>query len=55
MFPKIIKAKSRNSTARLSVAFNEHLPPGNELPAACPTGLKPDVSDKSPQEITWPK
>lgn len=37
MTPKILKAKSKSSTVRLSAAFNEHLPPGNKLPKAWPT------------------
>jgi len=28
------KSKSRISTVRLTVVFNDHLPPGNKLPAA---------------------
>lgn len=28
------KPKSRISTVRLTVVFNDHLPPGNKLPAA---------------------
>lgn len=37
------KSKSRISIVRLTVVFNDHLPPGNKLPAAWPIVPRPEL------------